>query len=154
MNSDWTDLLKVFNASRVRFLVVGAHAVMWHTEPRFTKDLDLWVGPTPANGRRVFEALKRFGAPLKGLLPRDFGRPGLFYQLGLPPSRVDILTSVPPLHFSAAWKARASGELDSVPVYFLDPHSLIQAKQAAGRPQDLIDLRALAANPIQHKPSA
>lgn len=67
MNSDWTDLLKLFNASKVRCLVVGAHAVMWHTEPRFTKDLDLWVGPTQANGRRAFDALRKFGAPLTGL---------------------------------------------------------------------------------------
>jgi hypothetical protein len=140
VNSDWTDLLNLFNASKVRFLVVGAHAVMWHTEPRFTKDLDLGIEPTARNGERAYQALQKFGAPLLDLSPKNFGRPGLFYQLGRPPSRVDILTSVPPLRFEECWKARCDGDFVGVPISFLGIESLIEAKRLLNRPQDAIDV--------------
>jgi hypothetical protein len=93
MNSDFKELLSTFNAAKVRYLVVGGYAVMTYTEPRYTKDLDLWIEATPRNAWAVFRALKEFGAPLAGLSEADFSREGFFYQLGRPPARVDILMS-------------------------------------------------------------
>ena len=85
MNSDFRDLLRIFNAGKVRYLVVGGHAVMKYTEPRYTKDLDLWIEATPKNARAVFKALKEFGAPLANLTEADFSKEGFFYQMGRPP---------------------------------------------------------------------
>lgn len=89
MNSDFKELLKRFNAGEVRYLVVGGYAVMKYTETRYTKDLDIWIDPTPKNARAVFEALREFGAPLTGLAAADFAKEGAFYQMGRPPARDD-----------------------------------------------------------------
>ena len=76
INSDFRDLLRSLNAAGVKYLVVGGYAVMVHTEPRYTKDLDLWVDPSEDNGPRVFQALAAFGAPLVGLSAHDFAHEG------------------------------------------------------------------------------
>jgi hypothetical protein len=91
MHSDFEELLSIFNAHEVKYLVVGGYAVMLYTEPRYTKDLDLWVEPGPENASRVFRALAAFGAPLMGLSPDDFAHEDFFYQIGVPPVRVDVL---------------------------------------------------------------
>jgi hypothetical protein len=88
ISSDYRDLLSIFNAAGVRYLIVGGYAVMIHTEPRFTKDLDLWVDRSSANAQALFKALAQFGAPLKGLLPADFTEPDVFYQIGMEPVRM------------------------------------------------------------------
>ncbi len=85
MNSDFRDLLRLFNAHRVRYLVVGGYAVMKYTEPRYTKDLDVWVEATPRNAKKVFKALRKFEAPLANLTEADFANEGFFYQMGRPP---------------------------------------------------------------------
>jgi len=88
ISSDYKDLLSIFNAAGVRSLIVGGYAVMIHTEPRFTKDLDLRVDRSSANAQALFKALAQFGAPLKGLLPADFTEPDVFYQIGMEPVRM------------------------------------------------------------------
>jgi hypothetical protein len=88
ISSDYRDLLSIFNAAGVRYLIVGGYAVMIHTEPRFTKDLDLRVDRSSANAQALFKALAQFGAPLKGLLPADFTEPDVFYQIGMEPVRM------------------------------------------------------------------
>ena len=110
INSDYRDLLKTLNAAGVRYLVVGAYAVMAHTEPRYTKDLDVWVDPAEANAHAVFLALAEFGAPLQGITAWDFTQPETFYQLGVSPVRVDILTSLSGIEFAAAWERRVNVE--------------------------------------------
>src|ERR1035438_4983942 len=94
MSSDFEELLRIFNGNEVKYLIVGGHAVMLYTEPRYTKDLDVWIEASEENAARVFMALAEFGAPLTGLKPSDFARQGFFYQLGQPPARVDILMSI------------------------------------------------------------
>ena len=94
MNSDFEELLSLFNDNEVKYLVVGGYAVMLYTEPRYTKDLDVWIEASQENAARVFHALAEFGAPLRGLTPADFAKEGCFYQLGRPPVRVDILMSI------------------------------------------------------------
>jgi hypothetical protein len=99
ISSDFSELLRIFNEDGVRYLVVGGHAVMRYTEPRYTKDLDLWVDPTPKNAQRVYRALRRFGAPLAGIRAGHFTDRDLVFQVGVAPIRVDILMDVPALSF-------------------------------------------------------
>lgn len=139
MNSDFKDLLRLFNECKIRYLVVGGHAVMKYTEPRYTKDLDIWIEASPRNARAVFRALQRFGAPLVNLTEADFSAEGTFYQMGRPPARIDILMSVTGLSFRTAWRRRVSADFDGVPANVISREDLVINKRAAGRPQDMID---------------
>ncbi len=145
MNRDFRDLLAAFAARDVRCLVVGGYAVTFHSRPRFTKDLDVWVEPAPANATRVVEALSNFGAPLAahGVAAKDFERPGVVYQMGVPPNRIDVLTAVDGLEFAACWERRATSTYGDVPVAYLSREDLIVNKRKVGRPQDLEDVKAL-----------
>jgi hypothetical protein len=143
--ADFRDLLAAFVGKEVRFLVVGAHALAVHGVPRATGDLDIWVEPTPANAARVWQALAEFGAPLETLQLRetDFVQPDQVVQLGLPPYRIDIMTSVSGLDFAQGWSGRLAGTLFDVPLAFIGRDAFILNKRASGRPKDLEDLRAL-----------
>ena len=143
VNSDLTDLLSLFNARGVRFLVVGGYAVVQHAEPRFTNDLDLCIGADKPNAVAVFDALRDFGAPLAGLAATDFQEEGYFYRMGTPPSRVDILMGIPGISFNPAWQRRVEVDFDGLLVPFISREDLIEAKRASGRPQDLLDVESL-----------
>jgi hypothetical protein len=145
--ADFRDLLAAFVAHHVRFLVVGAHALAAHGVPRVTADLDLWVEPTDENARRVWQALVAFGAPLASLQLRehDFVRPEQVIQLGLPPYRIDLMTSISGVRFAEAWPGRLSGSLFDVSVSFIGREAFVQNKRASGRPKDLEDLRSVGA---------
>lgn len=144
VNSDFSDLLRLFNDNHVRYLVVGGYALIQHAEPRYTKDLDLWISTDIANARGVFKALREFGAPLAGLTEDDFATEGYFYQMGVPPVRVDILMGIPGVDFADAWPRRVEVDFGGLLVPFISRQDLIQAKLASGRPQDLVDARALS----------
>lgn len=139
MNSDFKELLKLFNDSRIKYLIIGGWAVTYHAEPRYTKDLDVWISADRANAKAIFQALRAFGAPLSGISADDFTQEGNFYQMGVPPVRVDVLMSVPGLKFEDAWHNRVVADFDGVPVNFISRQDLIISKRASGRPQDLID---------------
>lgn len=145
MDPDFRDLLAEFLSHRVRFLVVGAHALAAHGVPRATGDLDLWIDPTEANADRAWRALAVFGAPLDALRVTrdDLTRPDCVVQLGLPPRRIDLLTSVSGLAFEEAWADRLEHSVDDLTAPFLGRESLIRNKRATGRPRDLGDLDAL-----------
>ena len=142
-NLDFKDLLKSLVDCQVKFLIVGGYAVMHYGEPRFTKDLDIWIEASGENAGRVFKALLKFGAPLAGLTEKDFCEEGYFYKLGVPPVRVDILMSIPGVSFNAAWEGREKAEFNNVDVYFISKKDLITSKRASGRPQDIIDANLL-----------
>lgn len=143
MTPHYIELLRALSDAEVRFLVVGAYALAVHGRPRATGDLGLWVEPAPENAERVYRALQAFGAPLSGVSPNDFSQPGIVFQIGLAPQRIDLLTDLTGLTFSEAWDGRARHRLGSCEVDFLGKASLIKNKRAAGRPQDLIDLQIL-----------
>lgn len=143
-NPDFRDLFSIFNAERVEYLVVGAHAVIYHTEPRYTKDLDVWVNPTPQNAERVVTALRRFGAPLRNISPADFQNPDMIYQIGVAPNRIDILMGIKGVDFASAWSQRITSTYNDIPIGLLDRETLRRAKRASGRPQDLLDLEKLS----------
>ena len=147
MNSDFSDLLRLLAEHQVRFLVVGGYAVIRYTEPRYTKDLDLWIEPTAENAERCFRALAAFGASLAGLGPLDFTQQGYIYQMGVPPTRVDVLMSLQSLSFAEAYDRRVAIELDGLTIPILSKDDLIASKLAAGRPQDLLDVESLRDSP-------
>jgi len=142
-NPDFKELLNLLEKYKVRYLVVGGYAVMKYTEPRFTKDLDLWISTDKDNSKAIYEALKEFGAPLKDLTPADFAQEGYFYQMGNPPFRLDIMMSIPGVIFEAAWKNRETVEVEGLVIPFISKSDLIKAKEASGRDQDLIDAKTL-----------
>ena len=141
-NPHYRELLQCLNEFEARYLIVGGYAIMKYTEPRFTKDLDVWVEKSADNSVRVFEALKKFGAPLEAdkITPETFTRQGLTYQIGIAPVRIDILTGITGVEFSAAWGGRVGGSVFGVPVYFISLRELIANKQATGRSSDLEQL--------------
>ena len=143
ISSDYRDLLSIFNAAGVRYLIVGGYAVMIHTEPRYTKDLDLWIDRSTANAEALFKALARFGAPLKGLRPADFTEPGVFYQIGMEPVRIDIMTSVSGLEFASAWEHKLIVDFDGESAGVLSQEDLLLSKKAADRLRDRKHIRSL-----------
>jgi hypothetical protein len=131
------------STAEARFMVVGGYAVSFHSRPRATGALDLWVEPTAANAARVFRALRTFGAPLQELTQADLTQPDVVYQIGVPPRRIDLLTSLTGLSFDEAWADRTSGLLGGLEVPFIGRKSLIRNKRALGRARDLADLESL-----------
>ncbi len=142
---DFEELLSALSNERVEFLIVGAYAVMAVTEPRYTKDLDVWIRPSRTNARRVYRALEAFGAPLSNLSLRDLEREGIIFQIGVEPVRIDLLTQVDGLDFSKAFERATKGKYGKVEVAFLSIADLIKNKKRVGRPQDLLDVAKLEA---------
>ena len=140
MNPDFVDLLRAFIAADVRYLVVGAYALALHGRPRATADLDVWVDANPENAARVMRALKSFGAPMLDISQDDFARPGVVYQIGVPPGRIDILTELTGLTFEATWPDRVRGTFGDIDVDFIGRDAFIQNKRATGRTRDLGDI--------------
>lgn len=151
LNSNWIELLNRFDASGVRYLIVGGYALMNYTEPRYTKDIDIWIDAAPDNAPKVFRALAEFGAPLNGIHPTLFAEPEIVYQMGRPPARVDILTSLTAVDFSDCWERRVAGRFGAREVFLISIDDLITNKKALGRLQDLADVEQLEAarNPPQ-----
>lgn len=143
VNRDYRDLFAEFNAQKVEFLIVGAYALAVHGHVRATKDLDVWVSPTPDNAARVFEAVQAFGGATENLSASDFATAGTIVQLGVSPTRIDILTRVAGLDFETAWKSRIEANYGDQRVFVVSRDDLIASKRAAARPQDLADLSAI-----------
>jgi predicted nucleotidyltransferase len=144
VNSDFSDLLQIFNTRKVKYLVIGGYAVVQYAEPRFTKDLDVLIGTDAVNAQAVYSALQEFGAPLTDLTPKDFSEEGFFFQMGVPPVRVDVLMGIPGIQFDDCWSRRLEVDFDGLKVPFISKQDLIASKLAAGRPQDLLDIDLLS----------
>ena len=151
LHEDFRDLLVLFADAGVEFVIVGAYALALHGAPRASGDIDLFVRPTPGNAARVFAALARFGAPLEaaGITAGDFARPGLVYQIGLPPRRVDVLTEISGVTFDEVWESRLTADIEGRSIGFIGHAALLRNKRAAGRPQDLADVARLERIPPQ-----
>lgn len=143
MNQDFLDLLRAFIDRNVRFLVVGAYALGVHGRPRATGDFDVWVDPTPDNSARVIDALRQFGAPLAQVSADDFSRPGIVFQMGLSPMRIDVLTELTGLTFAEAWPTRMTANFGPVEADVIGRDAFIKNKRATGRAKDLGDVEAL-----------
>jgi hypothetical protein len=145
MSDDFGDLLREFLAGGVRFLVVGAHALSVHGVPRATGDLDIWIEPSGDNASRIIAALERFGAPTErlGIKAADFTSANLVAQLGVPPYRIDLLTTLSGVDFPQAWASRVEGAIAGVTVPIIGRAAFVANKRATGRLKDRADLEAL-----------
>ncbi|MDP9120215.1 MAG: hypothetical protein M3O15_02425 [Acidobacteriota bacterium] len=145
LNEDFRDLLVALFQQKASYLIVGAHAMAVHGVPRATGDLDIWVRPDPDNAKRVLRALVDFGAPVEamGVTHRDLAVPGVVYQIGLPPRRIDILTEISGIEFDAAWPSRSTQTLEDIEVPFLGRDALLLNKKTSGRAKDLLDIELL-----------
>ena len=143
MNPHFVEILKAFRDEGVEHLVIGAHALAAHGHVRATLDIDIWVKPTDENAVRTWRALQQFRAPLSKMKIGDFAEPQVLYQIGLAPSRIDIMTSVTGLEFDTAWPRRIMAAFAGIEVPVLGGQDLRASKRAAGRLKDLADLEEL-----------
>ena len=143
LQDDLREFIELLNLEKVDYVVMGGHAVGFHGYPRFTGDIDLWIRPAPANALRVVEVLKQFGFPDADTILGVLSEPGRMLQLGAPPNRIDLLTSVSGIDFDTTWGDTVPGEIDDLPVRFPSLEVLLQNKRASGRPKDLADVDQL-----------
>ena len=144
LNPDFSDMLRCLNAQHVEYLIVGSFALALHGRPRVTGDIDMLVRPSPDNAQRVMKALAEFGMALPGISEADFAEPGQIIQLGYPPVRIDLITSISGVTWEEAWRGRVTGEMGGQPVCYLGLTEFIANKKASGRPKDLGDIDGLA----------
>jgi hypothetical protein len=143
MNRDFVEILSELSAAGADFLVVGAHALAALGVPRATGDLDIWVRPTHENAERVLVALQKFGAPLFDLSVEDLTQSDTVFQIGVPPSRVDILSGISGVDFDGAWNRRTEVTIAGLTLGTLSREDFVANKRASGRPKDLLDLALL-----------
>jgi len=143
LNPDFKEFIQSLNDNGVRYLVVGGYAVAFHGYPRYTKDFDVWIEMSAENAARMVAALEQFGFASLGLKAEDFLVPDQIIQLGYPPNRIDILTTLPGVEFSECYPRRIVVEIEGVSLNFIDLENLKRTKGASGRLQDLADLENL-----------
>jgi hypothetical protein len=144
MHKDFKDLLSAFNAHNVRYLIVGGYAYARYTEPRTTKNLDLFIRPDPDNAAATYKALAEYGAYLADATEADFAKAGTIFQIGVAPFRIDVICDIDGVSFDEAWETSEPALVDEqIPVRYISSDQLITNKLAAGRPQDLIDVDKL-----------
>ena len=143
IQSDFKDLLELFNKYQVKFLIVGGYALAFHGAPRMTGDIDLFIDTNSENAQRIMQALGEFGFGDVGLTLQDFILPEKVIQLGVPPVRVDILTSLSGVSWEKAYRSKESGKYGNVPVFYINKELFLFNKRAIGRKKDEADIEAL-----------
>jgi predicted nucleotidyltransferase len=143
LSQDFREFIQLLNENNVRYLIVGGYAVALHGYPRYTKDIDIWVENHPLNAERIIQALDQFGFGSLGLKSTDFLEQDTIIQLGYPPNRIDLITSLPGVDFEACFRAKIDIEIDGVVIHFIDLENLKKNKKATGRAHDLADLENL-----------
>jgi hypothetical protein len=143
LSKDFKEFIELLNEYEVRYLVVGGYAVAFHGHPRYTKDLDVWIELSQENALNALKALEKFGFGSLGLKSEDFLETDQIIQLGYPPNRIDILTTLNKLKFEDCYKARVEVKIQGLKINFIDLENLKKNKRATGRPQDLADAENL-----------
>lgn len=140
---DFNDLLVLFNAHHVEYMIVGGYALAFHGAPRYTGDIDVYVKPDSKNAQRILAALDAFGFGSLGLAAADFESPNQVIQLGVPPIRIDIITSISGVSWKDAVAGRVRGKYGQTPVYYIGRQEFLTNKRATNRKKDLADVEAL-----------
>jgi hypothetical protein len=143
VQQDFKELLALFNAHDVSYIVIGAYALAYHGAPRYTGDLDILVRPDLQNAQRILSALGRFGLDSLALTVEDFTAPEKVVQLGVAPVRIDIITSITGVSWDDAAAGKVKGKFGDLPAHYLGRKELIRNKRALGRKKDLADIEAL-----------
>ena len=154
LNHDWSEFLCVLIAHRVRFLLIGGHAVAAHGEARLTEGLDVFVDPSQANAKRLREALVAFGFGADLPPIAAFAAPDKVFMLGRKPWRVDILTGIDGVSFKEAWASRVKAAFVAEPLYVIGRDALLANKRASGRSKDLADVALIEAHAPDTRPSS
>ncbi len=139
LNPDFTDILSAFIAEKVEFLVVGGYAMAFHGYVRATGDIDLWIRISEENAKKIWRALEQFGAPLFDLKPEDLQTPRMVFQIGIVPSRIDIITQIDGVEFEDAWKEHKTIEIENLQIPVIGKTQLLQNKKSTGRAKDRND---------------
>ncbi len=140
---DFKDLLELFNAYKVKYIIVGGYALAFHGAPRYTGDMDIYVKPESENANRIMKALKDFGFGSAGVTSKDLKKPDNVIQLGVPPVRIDIITSISGITWADAYSGCVDGEYGNIAVKYIGLNEFIINKRTTGRKKDLSDLEAL-----------
>jgi hypothetical protein len=143
LNEDYREMLSLLLEEKVDFILVGAFAMAAHGYPRATGDMDIWIRPDRENAERVYTALSRFGTPLSSVTRNDFAQQGLIFQIGVPPRRIDIITSIDGVTFPDADADKTMVPVDGMPVPLLSVDKLIKNKETTGREKDRLDAKIL-----------
>jgi hypothetical protein len=143
LNKDFKDMLQCLLEEKVDFLLVGGYALGAHGYPRTTKDIDLWIWADDANSNRVYRALTKFGAPIDQFSPKDFSQPGVVFQIGVPPNRIDLVTAIDGVDFKTCYKSHITVNLEDLTIPVISKQDLIANKRATGRAQDQLDAKVL-----------
>ena len=143
LSKDFKEFIELLNGHDVRYLVVGGYAVAFHGYPRYTRDLDVWIELSWENAARIINALEEFGFGSLGLKTEDFLENDQIIQLGYPPNRIDILTTLQEVKFEECYNAKIEIEIQGIKINFIDLQNLKRNKRATGRPQDLADAENL-----------
>ena len=143
LTSDFKEFAALLNSNKVEYLVVGGYALAAHGHPRYTGDLDFWIGTDSANAERVLSALEQFGFGALGIGKGDLTTPNRVIQLGYPPGRIDLLTSIDGVDFAGSFQRRMTVPVDGVELHFICLEDFKTNKKAVGRHQDLADLEVL-----------
>lgn len=143
LSTDFNVFIELLNKNKVKYLVVGGYAVAFHGHPRYTKDLDIWIEPSPPNAQNILSALDQFGFGALGLTLEDFLIPDQIIQLGYPPNRIDLLTSAAGLNFKACYASKVTTTIHGLPIDFIDIENLKKNKVSTGRAQDMADMENL-----------
>lgn len=143
LNSDYSDMLRIFAERDVKFMLVGGFALAAHGYPRATLDIDLWVLASKDNAVAVYDALKEFGAPLKDLAPNDFAVEGVVFQIGVAPRRIDIITKIDGVDFTDAYSRAKTLQLNGTTLPVISLPDLLANKRASSRLKDLADVELL-----------
>jgi hypothetical protein len=143
LTSDFKEFVALFNSNRVEYLVVGGYALAAYGHPRYTGDLDFWIGTDPQNAERVVSALAQFGFASLGIRKEDLTLPNQVLQLGYAPARIDLLTSIDGVVFAECHARKVVVQMDGLGISFISENDFIINKRATGRHKDLADLEAL-----------
>ncbi|MFH0730595.1 MAG: nucleotidyltransferase [Pseudomonadota bacterium] len=143
IQQDFKELLELFNAHKVKYLIVGGYALAFHGAPRYTGDIDIYVKPDAENAKHILNALEEFGFGSAGLMEEDLKTLNKVVQLGFPPVRIDIITSISGVSWDDAFKKHEEGVYGDIPVYYIGKEHYVINKRASGRRKDLADLEAL-----------
>ncbi|MBD3170738.1 MAG: hypothetical protein GF307_14770 [candidate division Zixibacteria bacterium] len=148
VQEDFKELLRLFNENQVEYIIVGAYALACHGSPRYTGDLDVWVKPDKDNAVKILAALEQFGFGSLELTIGDFAQPDRVIQIGLPPVRINLVTSITGVSWEDARSGIFPGEYADIPVMYIGRAELIANKKALGRKKDLADIEALGDGPV------
>jgi hypothetical protein len=144
INKDFEDFFKILNKNKVQYLVVGGYAVIYYSEPIATKDIDIFINPTKKNSEKVYKSIKEFfGVSIKDLSKHDFAKPGIIYQIGISPNRIDILNKIKGISFKKAWKNKKFFKYGKEKVWVIGKEDLIKNKKLLKREQDILHLKKL-----------